>query len=243
MTDVAAAAAATLRGWGRYATVTGPQWDGAQPLVDAAAAHVVAPGPTTRLTVAAGVALGGHRAAVVLDTLPPIPPLEPVLAFTTSAACATDALDAGWSVIQAYAPDDVDALLVGAGTATSAIVLLGDAAPEVAVEAPAARRTRQWFDGDMATLVAAGAAVPVMVHLAQRLHARGVDVAAVEVAVLTDPQQRDLVGGGAVLVAGPGTAGVFRNERWPPGRVEAVALAGAEEADLVGAVLSHVRVG
>src|SRR5688572_29884502 len=108
MTDVAEASAQSLLGGGRFAVVTGKEWAGAEALVTAAAAHVVAPGPSTRLAIATGVGLGGHRGVAVIEELPPGPPPDSkTLAFTTVAAAGVRALQAGWSLVQPWAPQDV----------------------------------------------------------------------------------------------------------------------------------------
>lgn len=241
MTELDEAAAAALRGGGRFAVVTGRSWTGATAVVDAAALHVVAPGPTTRLGVAAGVALGGHRCVSLLDDFPPgAAPAPDAVAVTTSVACATDALQAGWTVVQPWAGEDLDALL---GAAPRPALVLLRSTDSVALEdPPAPRRSRLWFDGDVATLVGSGAGVGAMVQLAQRLRARGVETAAVEVATLTSPAQAPLVGGNTLLVAGRNTSALFRSETWPDSPGTPLALEGAEEADLIGMVLSAVSV-
>lgn len=239
MHDVVQAAAQALRNAGNYAVVTGRNWNAAAPLVDAAAAHVVAPGPTTRLAVATGVGLGGHRAVAVIDEVAADTPPDPkTLAFTTSAEAGVQALQHGWTVIQPWSGDDVAALIDAAPQ--PALVVLAEVEGSVDVEAPQARRTRLWLDGDMATLVGSGAAVPTMVALAQRLQQRGVDIAAVEVAILTSPAQDALVGGMSLLVAGPETAIAFRGENWPDHQVNTVTVGGRTQADLLGAVLAVI---
>ena len=239
MADVATAAADSLLAAGRYAVVTGKQWAGAEELVDAAAAHVVAPGPTTRLAVATGVGLGGHRAVAVVDEVPPgAPPDTKTLAFTTSHGASVQALHAGWTLVQPWSGDDVAALIEAAPQ--PALVLLGQEAGTTEVDPPLPRRTRLWIEGDMATLVGSGAAVPTMISLARRLQQRGVDIAAVEVALLTTPAQEPLVGGTSILVAGRDTALAFRGEHWPDYPVNSVPIAGLQEADLIGAVLAVI---
>ena len=239
MVDIVAAAADSLLTAGRYAVVTGKQWSGAEALVDAASAHVVAPGPTTRLAVATGVGLGGHRAVAVVEEVPAgAPPDHKTLAFTTSPAAGVQALQAGWTLVQPWSGDDVAPLIDAAPQ--PALVLLAPDAGSTDVDPPLPRRTRLWIDGDMATLVGSGAAVPTMISLAQRLQQRGVDIAAVEVAILTSPAQEPLVGGTSILVAGRDTAMAFRGERWPEHPVSSVAIAGLQEADLIGAVLAVI---
>lgn len=239
MLETAGGLADALAEDGRYSLVTGRTMDGLTPLVEAAALRVVAPGPTTRLMVADGLRLGGHRVIAVLDELSPGPaPDADVLAVTTSAACAADALAAGWSVLQPWAPDDAGPLL---GATTGPRVVLLSEQPALAFDdPPAPRRTRLWLDGDMATLVASGRSVPAAVRLAERLQARGIDIAAVEVAVLTSKDQAPLVGGASLLIAGRDTAQAFRGSTWPEVPVVAVSLHDMEEADLIGAVLAVV---
>lgn len=239
MADVAAAAADSLVTGGRFAVVTGRQWTGAQALVDAASAHVVAPGPTTRLAVATGVGLGGHRAVAIVDEIPAgAPPDSQTLAFTTSPAAGVEALHNGWTLVQPWSGDDVAPLIDAAPQ--PALVLLAPDAGRTDVDPPLPRRTRLWIEGDMATLVGSGAAVPTMISLARRLQQRGVDIAAVEVAILTSPAQEPLVGGTSILVAGRDTALAFRGEHWPDHPVNSVAIAGQQEADLIGAVLAVI---
>ena len=239
MLETAAGLADALAADGRYSLVTGRALDGLTPLVDAASLHVVAPGPTTRLTVADGMRLGGHRVVAVLDDLAPGPaPASDVLAVTTSGPCAADALSAGWLILQPWAPTDVAPLLAAA--TGPRLMLIGDSPALVFADPPDPRRTRLWLDGDMATLVASGAAVPTAVRLAERLQARGIDIAAVEVAVLSDPGQAPLVAGNSLLIAGRDTAQAFRGSNWPEVPVASVSLDGMEEADLIGAVLAVV---
>lgn len=237
MSELADAAAVALRDRGRFTAVTGRRWDGAQAVVEAASLHVVAPGPTTRLDVARGVVWGGHRSVTLLDTYPAgVRPGPEALALTTSAACAADALRAGWAVVQPWAGDDVAALLDAAPS--PAIVLLRETPSRPLPDPPEARRSRLWVDGDVATLIGSGAAVGVMLNLTDRLRDRGVDVAAVEVAIVTAPAQMPLIGGTTLLVAGRDTSAAYRGSGWPDGAVAALPLDGAEEADLVGMVLS-----
>lgn len=239
MSEFDEALAAAVANGGRFAILTGRTWSGAEAVVEAAALHVVAPGPTTRLAVAAGIGLGGHGCVTVIDEYAAGGvAVGDAVALTTSQACAADALRAGWSVVQPWAGADVDALLDSAPR--PAMVLLREAASTPLGDPPDPRRSRLWFEGDATTLVASGPAVETMVHLAQRLHARGVDAAAVEVATLTSPAQVALVGGTTLLVAGRNTSGRFRGEVWPQEPVTPVALEGVEEADLMGMVLSVV---
>lgn len=239
MSELADATAAALVEHGRFTAVTGRRWDGAEAVVEAASLHVVAPGPTTRLGVARGIVWGGHRSVTLLDTYPAgTRPGPDALALTTSPACAADALRAGWSVVQPWAGQDVSALLDAA--APPAIVLLRDTPSTPQLDPPDARRSRLWVDGDVATLVGSGAAVGMMLRLSNRLRDRGVDAAAVEVAILTSPAQVALIGGATLLVAGHDTSAAYRGTAWPDTPVTAVALDGTEEADLVGMVLSGV---
>lgn len=239
MSELAEATATVLADRGRFTAVTGRGWEGVEAVVDAAALHVVAPGPTTRLAVARGIAWGGHRSVTLLDTYPAgVRPRSDALALTTSAACAADALRAGWSVVQPWAGSDVPALLDAASSPT--LVLLRGTPSTPLPDPPDARRARLWVDGDVATLVGSGAAVGTMLQLANRLRARGVDVAAVEVAILTSPAQASLVGGTTLLVAGRDTSASYRGSAWPDHPVTPVTLDGSEEADLIGMVLSGV---
>lgn len=222
--------------------VTGRSWEGAEALVQTGARHVIVPGPSTRLSVAEGFGLGGHRAVALIDSVPKGPPPEPgTLAFTTSASCAAQALLGGWTVVQPWNGDDVEPLL-GAAQSHPALILLAGEAELVDSDPPTARRSRLWLDGDLATLVASGTAVPAMVRLASRLQQRGVDVAAVEIALLDAPAQAPLIAGKAMLIGGQDTAVAFRGERWPDEPVHAVPLVDHAEADLIGAVLSRVSV-
>lgn len=239
MSDIADAAAAALGADGPFAVVTGRDASPVAPLVHDAAVHVISPGPTTRLSVAAGVSLGGHRAVTLLDDPPQeLPPDARMLAFTASPACAGAALELGWSVVQPWRGDDVAELLEAA--AHPALVLLAERGPEVDSEPPPPRRARQWHFGTMATLVASGAAVSAMVRLAQRLETRGVEVAAVEVAVLSTPEHLPLIGADAIVVGGGDLAPTVLQGRWPETRVQALSLADNADADLVGAVLALV---
>lgn len=239
MSELDDAAAAVLRRGGRYAVVSGRAWAGAEAVVEGASLHVVAPGPTTRLGVAAGVALGGHRCVTLLDTFAAgAQPVPDAVALTPSVTCAADALRAGWAVVQPWAGDDLEPLLAAAPR--PALVLLRAEASIRLTDPPDPRRSRMWFDGDVATLVGSGAGVGTMVNLAERLRARGVDAAAVEVATLTSAGQEALVGGRTLLVAGRNTSARFRGHAWPDEPVTPLALDGVEPADLVGMVLSSV---
>ena len=239
MSEFDEAAAAAIGVPGRFAAVTGRTWRGAEAVVDAAALHVVAPGPTTRIGVAAGMALGGHRCVTLIDDYAVgVLAVADAVAVTTAQNCAADALRAGWSVVQPWAGADLAALLDTAPR--PAMVLLRSDASTPIGDPPEPRRSRLWFEGDAATLIGSGPAVGPMVHLAERLHARGVDAAVVEVATLTSPAQAALVGGTTLLVAGRHTSARFRAEAWPDDHVTALPLDGAEEADLIGMVLSVV---
>lgn len=243
MSEVAQAVAGALGAGGPFAVVTGREWDGAQPVVDAGDLHVVAPGPRTRLAVAAGFPMGGHRAFAVIDAVSAgAAPAAPTLALTTSAACAAQALSVGWTIVQPWAAADVEPLLSAAADRPAVVLLDGDAEVDDD-DPPSARRSRLWVDGELGTLVGSGTAVPTMVRLATRLQQRGVDIAAIEIALLDTPAQAPLVGGGALLVAGRDTVGAFRAERWPDLPTHAVALEGLAEADLIGAVLALVSAG
>ena len=240
MSGVAQAVASALGSTGAYGVVTGRQWDGAQPVVEAGAVHVVAPGPSTRLAVAAGFPLGGRRAYAVIDAVPEgWVPDGPTVALTTSPSCARQALAAGWTVVQPWSAADVEPLLAAAAD-RPALVLLGGEAEIDDDDPPSARRSRLWIDGELATLVGSGTAVPTMVRLASRLQQRGVDIAALEIALLDTPAQGPLVGGAALLVAGRDTVGALRAERWPDLEVHAVQLDGRSEPDLIGGVLALV---
>ena len=242
MSRIAQAVAEVLGAAGPFAVVTGRGWDGAQPLVDAGATHVVAPGPSTRLAVAAGFALGGQRAYAVIDAVAPgqVPP-APLVALTTSAACAAQALSTGWTVVQPWAAADVEPLLAAAADRPALVLLAGDTDLDDD-DPPSARRSRLWIDGELGTLIGSGTAVPTMVRLASRLQQRGVDIAALEIALLDAPAQVPLVGGAALLVGGRDSLGPFRAERWPDLPTHAVELDGRGEADLIGAVLALVSV-
>lgn len=240
MREIAAALAQALAEQGDFALVTGRQADDVSPLVEAASYAVVAPGPTTRLSVAAGMRLGGSRVVALLDDFPEgATPDEAVISVTTLPGCAAAALTAGWTVVQPWSAADVAPLLEAADVPT--MVFLCDETDLDFDDPPAARRTRLWLDGDLATLVASGPAVPAAVRLAERLQDRGVDIAAVEVAVLNSPGQAAMVGGRALLVAGRDTVSAFRGLTWPEVPTTAVALDGKEEADLIGAVLAVVQ--
>ena len=239
MTAFAAAAAAVLSGEHAYVVVTGRSWNAAEPLVAAAAAHVVAPGGATRLTVAAGVALGNHRAVTVVDELPRGRTDERTLAFTASVACAQTALASGWNVVQPWTTQDVQPLLELA--ARPALMVLSGHTPEQLPDAPLPAVTRAWQLGDLATIAASGPAVGAMVRLADRLTARGVEVTAIEISVLSNPGYAPLLGGRSLLVGGTPAAAFLRRGEWPDHGIVAVPLEDAEEADLVGTVLSHVK--
>ena len=240
MPDIPGVLADHLTEGGPFTLVGGRDLDGLGPLAEAAALRVVSPGTTTRLSVAAGLRLGAARVVAVVETVPLGPPPDPSVLYVTSAAsCARDALAAGWSVVQPWAAADVVALLDGAAEPT--LVFVG-AEPELEfADPPAPRRTRLWLDGDLATLVASGPAVPATVRLAERLQDRGMDIAAVEIAVLTSPGQAGLAGGEGLLVAGRDTVSAVRGSTWPDIETTPVRLAGQDEADVVGAVLAAVH--
>ena len=240
MTDIAGVLADHLAEGGSYALVSGRTLDGLNPLREAAAVRVVSPGATTRLSVAAGLRMGGARVVAVVERVPLGPPPDPTVLFVTNvAACARDALAAGWSVVQPWAAADVVALLAGADEPT--LVFVGGEPELEFADPPAPRRTRLWLDGDLATLVASGPAVPATVRLAERLQDRGMDIAAVEIAVLTSPGQVALAGGEGLLVAGRDTVAALRGSTWPDLETTPVPLAGQDEADVVGAVLAAVH--
>lgn len=243
MADVAAAAARALRAGGDYVLVTGRPTAALTSLIDAAQRHAVSAGPMTRLSVAAGVQLGGHRAVAVVDAGCAFDAEHGALAFTQSPAAARTALRAGWAIVQPSMGDDVATLFDLAPRPT--LVLLADAGEEPAVLPPdapplAPRGLRTWQAGELATLVAAGAAVEALVRIAARLEARGVPVTAIEVAVLGSNELVPLIGGDALFVGGAAAAGALGEGAWDASlhRVEVV---GVDDADLMGGVLSHVR--
>ena len=242
MTGIAAAAGAAFSSAGRFVAVTGRDWQDLAALVDAAAAHVVAPGPTTRLSIGEGVVLGGHRAVVVADVARPWPVSSELAVVTQQPAAAAAALRAGWSVVQPAAARDVADLLATAPSPS--VVLLGDheGYPDADGVAPA-RPVRQWHQGDLATLVGSGAALAPMLHLADRLHARGVDVTVVEAAALTTRAHAPLVGGEAIAVGSAAVATSLRQGRWPDAPMHVITLRGMDDAELIGAVLARVSAG
>lgn len=242
MADVAAAAADALRAGGAYVLVTGRPTAALTPLIDAAQRHAVSAGPATRLSVAAGVQLGGHRAVAVVDAGCLFDTEHAELAFTESRAAALIALRAGWAIVQPSTGDDVATLLDLAPRPT--LVLLAEAADTAAFppDAPplSPRGLRTWQTGELATLVAAGAAVAALVRIAARLEARGVPVTAVEVAVLGSAQLGPLIGGDALFVGGAAAADGLDEGAWDA-TLQRVDVAGVDDADLMGGVLSRVR--
>lgn len=240
MTDIASAAATALRDAGPYVLVTGRPTPGIAPLVAGAQRHVISPGPTTRLAVAAGVTAGGHRGVAVLDAGCAFADGQGDLAVTESLVAAREALRAGWSLVQPSRGADLLALLEQAPR--PAVVVLGEApGPDAAADRiPPAAAVRVWREGDLGTLAAAGGAVSRLVRIGERLHARGVSVAVVEVATLTDPRLGPLIGGDALYVGGADARTVLRDGGWPDPMAR-IALGDADDADLVGRVLSHIR--
>ena len=240
MTDVATAAASGLAGAGPFVLVSGRPTTGIGPLVAAAQRHVIAPGPTTRLTIADGIELGGHRAVAVVDEGCAFADGHGDVAFTESPAAARQALDDGWSVVQPWRAADLAALLDDAPRPS--LVLLADVsdAAEPPGESPPAARLRLWREGDLGTLAAGGAAVGALVRIGDRLHARGVPVNLVELATLTDPRLGALVGGDALYVGGPDAADILGDGGWPE-PMERVPVDGVDDADLVGLVLAQIR--
>lgn len=238
MAELATALGEALGDDGPFVLVTGRSTAGLQPLSDAAGIHLVAPGPSTRLTVGQGAMRAGRPAVVALDRPERPPPGDVPLAVTTEPACAAAALQCGWTVIQPYAPSDMGRLLeVGAGPQC---VLLHDRDAAAELDPPRTASRRQWVRGDLATIAASGAAVGAAVELVQRLRTRGVGVSLVEIAVLDDIRQELLVGGTTLVVCGPEAADPLRRGQWPLITMEAVSVQGVDAADLVGAVLARV---
>jgi hypothetical protein len=249
MSDMATATAAALRDLGAYVLVTGRPTPALEPLIAGARRHVVSSGPGTRLAVAAGIALGGHVATAVIDDGCAFADGHADVAITASPAAAAQALRSGWTVVQPSSGTDVAALLRSAPR--PALVLLPtDArgagarpgAPDDPPHTPPSRGLRVWQDGELATLVASGAAVGPMVRISSRLEARGVSVTAVEVAVLAGSGHAALLGGDALHVGPPGSGDEVVRGTWPRALAR-VPVAGAEDADLIGLVLSHIRTG
>lgn len=243
MTEPAAAAAAALHDAGPYVLITGRTTPGPDPLIAQAQRHVVSPGPATRLTVAAGVALGGRRGVAVVDPGCAFGGDHDGLALTQSPVAAREALRSGWSIVQPWAAADVAGLLEQAPRPT--LVLLasdgaGVQAPPDSSDLPPPRALRVWREGELATLVAAGTAVGPLVRIGQRLHARGVPVTVLEVAVLASGQLAPLVGGDALYVGGPDAGDEVARGGWPAS-MERVPLGDAPDADVVGLVLSCIR--
>ena len=239
MADLAGAAAAALATGGRFLAILGRDAGGLTALRDAATAAITAPGPGTRLGIAAGVMAGGHRPVVVLDAaVPPAPQAPDILAVTQDAGVAAEAVRVGWTVLQPWAEADVAPLLAGAPLPALAFLASHDDVPPP--DMPAARPVREWERGDLATLASSGPGVSAMLELGNRLRARGVDVGMLEIAALGRPELEPLAGGRAVLVAGRGSAAAWRRGDWPAGRVDAVTIEGEVDADLVGAVMALV---
>jgi hypothetical protein len=257
MSEVATATAAVLRDLGAYILVTGRATPALEPLIAGARRHVLSSGPGTRLAVAAGTALGGHPAIAVVDEGCAFDDGHGEIAVTEAPAAAARALRSGWSVVQPSSGADVAALLRGAPR--PALVLLPADAPDARTGTgapddpphdppddpppdPPSRGLRVWRDGGLATVVASGAAVGPMVRIGERLAARGVSVTAVEVAVLAGPAHAALLGGDALHVGPPGSGDEVVRGTWPRALAR-VPLSGAEDADLIGLVLSHIRTG
>lgn len=240
MTDVATAAAAALSDSGAYVLVSGRATDGIAPLIAAAQRHVVAPGPTTRLAIAAGVDLGGHRAVAVVDDGCAFAGGHGDVGVTESPAAARQALRGGWSVVQPWRAADLADLVNDAPRPSLVLLADASAAPEPPADAPPAARVRVWREGALGTIAAGGAAVGALVRIGERLHARGVAVNVVEVATLTDPRLEALVGGDALYVGAADAMANLAVGEWPH-PMDRVAVEGAEDADLVGLVLSHIR--
>ena len=238
---MAAAVAAALREGGDYVVVTGRSWSGLEDVVRAAALHVPSPGPSTRLAVARGIALGGRRAVVVVDEGTALDAPLPAPAITTSRQAALVALRAGWSVVQPAAATDVAPLLEQ--VAGPILVLVGSATGDLPADqlVPAPAPVRQWREGPLATLAASGRGIAATLYLGDRLLARGVEVNLVELAVLTRAEHGALVGGDVVLVGLPDDADRLRQDR-PPARPMFAAALDQPDADLIGDVLAHVRV-
>ena len=241
MTDLVRATAAALAAPGPFVAVTGHPRVWLRAVSAAAAREIVAPGPTTRLSIAAGVVAGAHRAVAVVDGSLPLAASAPdVLAITGTAAVAAEALQLGWQVIQPWSGADVAGLL--AETSLPALLFLGEHEPGDDADLGAPHAVREWERGALATIAASGPAVGTAVRLGGRLRARGVDIGLLELAVLTRPEHAPLAGGAAIFVAGRGAGHAWRRGDWPTTRVDTVLLTGTD-ADLVGAVLSVVPVG
>ena len=239
MSDVATATAAAVRERGPYVVVTGRPTPGVASLVAAAQRHVVSAGPTTRLAVAAGVALGGHRCVAVVESGCAFGAGHGTLAVTESRTAAREALRSGWSVVQPWRGPDVAPLLRVAPVPCVILLPRATEGREAAPEGPAAGDLRVWREGPLATVVASGAAVGPLLDTSARLAARGVSVTALEVAVLTSPDHAPLIGGDAMYVGGPDAGDDVARGAWPR-PLQRVATAGVAGADLVGSVLSHI---
>jgi hypothetical protein len=241
MTDVVRATAAALSAAGPFVAVSGEPRAWLRAVSEAAAREIIAPGPTTRLSIAAGVVAGAHRAVAIVDGSLPLASRAPeVLALTGEGVVAAEALALGWRVIQPWAGADVAGLL--AETPLPALLFLGEHEPVDDPDLSAAHAVREWERGELATIAASGPAVGTAVRLASRLRDRGVDIGLLELAVLTRPEHAPLAGGDAIFVAGRGAGQAWRQGDWPTARVDTVPLTGTD-ADLIGAVLSLVPVG
>ena len=236
MADLDDAVTTALTGAGPFVLVTGRAWSGLEALADAAVHQVVVPTGGTALAVADGLRLGGRRAVTALDTAPAREPRPGEIVVTTSLTAAVGALSAGWRVAQPAFCDDVEQLLSRAD-----LLLLTEsaAAPGAEPDPPPLSRLRVWEDGAMAALVSSGAGVDGMRRLAQRLAARGVEVSAIELAVLDQPAHAPLVGGRRLGIAGAAVAAELRRGEWSDATTF-LDVAGSDEAELVGAVLARV---
>lgn len=236
MADVAAAAAAALASGGAYVLVGGRSWSGLESVAENASATVTVAAELSRLSVGAGVRLGGRRAVVALDAGPVAPPVPGELALTTSTECAAAALQHGWTVAQPTAASDVAQVWERA----QLLLVSRDGVDDSPDALRPAQRARTWHDGGMAVLVASGAATATLRRLAARLSTRGIEVTALELPLLDAPAHAPLLGGTRLGIGGPETAGPLRDGRWADG-IELLDADEPDEASLVGEVLARVR--
>ncbi len=208
-------------------------------LAGAGVAAVTAPGEVTRTAVAAGVALGGRTAIVLVHTTWVAPPGSlPVLVATAARPVAHAALTDGWPVLRPARPDDVAPVVAAA---PRAVLLLTATAAFHDLAPPATTAPRTWRRGTAATLVAAGAATATMLAAARMLAGRGVPTSAVELPVLTRRQHAALLDDDALLVGPPAAAAALDDGRWPDA-LRRVETAGMAPRQVMDAVLAHVSV-
>lgn len=211
--DAVGAVVERLVGGGeRVAVVAGRQlWPTASSAGAAGEGWIAAPGPRSRLAVAAGVALGGWTVVARCDD-PADARLAPwglagpegsLVAVTESVEVASAAWEAGATVLEPAWPADVGPLLHAAAGAGPVCLHLHGAevapAPPLALDLPSLAGPRTVTHGEAGTVAAAGALVAPLLEAAWHLARQGRPITTLQLTCLAGDGPSPRVAAGSLL--------------------------------------------